>query len=144
MAAIVSEETIQQASASLSRCLENPGFLERFYELFMASSEEVREKFRDTDFSRQRAVLRDSLYAMMTAAGTASGPAHLALEDLARRHSRAELDVRPELYTLWLDTLIQAVKECDASFSEELEEAWRGSLSAGIELMKAAYVGSGS
>ena len=30
-----------------------PGFLDRFYELFMASSEEVAKKFADTDLKKQ-------------------------------------------------------------------------------------------
>lgn len=33
------------------------------------------------------------------------------LQRIAKRHSRADLDIRAELYSLWLDCLIQAARE---------------------------------
>ena len=44
--------------ASLKRCLADADFLREFYELFMASSPEVRDKFKDTEFPRQYRILR--------------------------------------------------------------------------------------
>ena len=130
---------IQRARDSLERCNAGSGFLERFYELFMATSPEIREKFADTDFERQRKALRDSLFLMLSAAGTTKGLAHRELEKLARRHSRAQLDIKPEWYALWLDCLLEAVSEHDPEFSPEIDEAWRDSLRPGIELLIAAY-----
>jgi hemoglobin-like flavoprotein len=133
------QDEIRQARDSLSRCVASPAFLDRFYELFMASSPEVAEKFASTDFARQKQVLEDSLYLMLSAAGTTGGVAHAQLEKLAKRHSRGELDVRPELYSLWLDSLMKAVRESDPSYSPELEKAWREALKDGIEFLKARY-----
>jgi len=45
------------------------------------------------------------------------------LERLAKLHSRAELDIKPELYDLWFDRLVQAVKEFDPMFDMETETA---------------------
>jgi hypothetical protein len=54
-------EAIERTRESLGRCIECETFLERFYELFMASSPAVGALFRNTDFERQKRVLRDSL-----------------------------------------------------------------------------------
>ena len=49
------------------------------------------------------------------------------------------LAIRPELYDLWLDCLIRAVREHDRSFSSETERAWRNVMERGIEFMKSRY-----
>ena len=67
------------------------------------------------------------------------GFAHRELEKLAKRHSRAQLDVKPEWYDLWLDCLLKSVAEFDPEYSEELDTAWRESLRDGIELLKLGY-----
>jgi hemoglobin-like flavoprotein len=125
---------IQRTRESLGRCVECETFLARFYELFMASSPEVAELFRNTDFERQRRVLRDSLYAMLVAAGTTGGPAHDEVARLARLHKN--IGVTHDMFTLWLDALIQAAREHDVHFTDELENDWRSALSGPIELMK--------
>ena len=62
-------------------------------------------------------------------------PDHEMIEDA----SRAELDIKPELYDLWLDRLVQAVREFDPKFDPEIETAWRRVLRPGIEFMKSRY-----
>lgn len=126
---------IRRTRESLGRCVECDTFLQRFYELFMESSPEVAKLFQNTDLERQKGMLRDSLYAMLVAAGTTKGPAHDEIERLAGRHH--EVGVTPDLYTLWLDALIEAAREHDRHFSDALENDWRASMSAGIALMKA-------
>lgn len=131
--------TIQMARDSLTRCRKDAAFLDRFYELFVASSAEIRDKFSQTDFERQKSVLSDSLFLMLSAAGTTEGYAHAQLERLAKRHNRNALDIKPEWYALWLDCLIQAVAEHDPEFTELVESSWRDSLQGGIDLLIAGY-----
>ena len=50
-----------------------------------------------------------------------------------------DLDIKPELYDLWLDRLVQAVGEFDPMFDPEIEAAWRRLLQPGIEFMKSRY-----
>jgi len=134
----MSEEELELFHDSLSRCSSTPRFLERFYELFLASSPEVRDKFRQTDFPKQRRVLKASLYMMMLAAeGRPEGRDHL--ERIAVRHGRGGLDIRPPLYDLWLMSLLQAARECDPSWSAETERVWRQVMEEGIAFMKARY-----
>ena len=126
--------------SSLKRCLAEPDFLTHFYDLFLASSEEVRDKFKDTDFERQTRVLADSLYMMaVVAQGENRGPAWAEVGRLAHLHSRSQLDVRPGLYDLWLKCLLQAVERHDPEFSPSVEEAWRSTFRAGIEHMRSRY-----
>ena len=110
-------------------------FLERFYELFMASSPKVAELFQRTDLERQKQMLRDSLYVMLVAAGTTKGPAHDEVERLAKRHR--DVGVTDDMFALWLDALIAAAREHDTHFSDDLERDWRSTMSVPIALMKA-------
>lgn len=134
----MNEQEIELFNDSLERCTRASGFLDRFYELFLASSEEVPQKFKHTDFRKQKRVLKISLYMMMLVTeGKVEGDAHL--ERIARLHSRRELDIKPELYELWLDCLIRAVKDFDPLCNRETERVWRKIMRAGIEFMKSKY-----
>ena len=126
--------------ASLRRCLAHTDFLREFYESFMGSSPEVRDKFRNTEFPRQTRVLADSLYIMAVASESrADAIAWKELDRLAERHSRNGLDIRPEFYESWLECLIKAAREFDPDFSPEIEVAWRSALAPGIEHLRARY-----
>ena len=126
--------------ASLKRCLANNAFLHDFYELFMASSPEVREKFKGTDFPRQARVLADSLYIMSVASESKEDAiAWKQLDRLAEAHSRRGLDIRPDLYQSWLDCLLKAASQYDLELSPAMEGAWRRALAPGIEHLRAAY-----
>jgi hemoglobin-like flavoprotein len=130
---------VEQARDSLSRCVKVNGFLDRFYELLMASSDEIRAKFETTDFDRQMKVLQDSLFVMMVAAGTTTGMAHKELAKLAERHNRKNLAIKPEWYKNWIDCLMETVAEVDPEYTPELQTAWRESLKGGIELLSSKY-----
>jgi hemoglobin-like flavoprotein len=122
----------------MTRCLGLPGFLDRFYEIFLASSPEVAEKFANTEFGRQKVALGQSLYLMVMA--TEGGEAAAAYIDrIAQRHARDALDIRPELYDLWLDALVATARELDPGFDDHTETVWREMLGPGIEMMRARY-----
>ncbi|HWA16613.1 MAG TPA: globin [Gemmatimonadales bacterium] len=123
---------------SLDRCLLSPGFLKRFYELFLASSPEVRQKFQHVDMTRQRQVLHQSLkLTLMAAYGTPESTR--GLQGLAETHSRQARDIPPHLYQLWLDALIKAAEEHDPQFTPDLVIAWRDMLTPAIQFIVARY-----
>lgn len=129
---------VSSFSRSLSRCIGNPRFLDRFYELFINSSEAVAGKFRDTDLERQKRALSSSLYAMVMA--SEGGEAAIAyLDQIARRHGRQDLDIPAEMYDQWLECLIRAVRESDPEFTPEVEQVWRGMMRFGIQFMRDRY-----
>jgi hemoglobin-like flavoprotein len=131
------ERDVELFNDSIERCSCRPDFLRRFYTLFLASSDTVAKKFEHTDLRRQARLLKTSLYIMMLASDETERIVHL--ERLARLHSSAGLDIKPELYDLWLDRLLQAVKEFDPMFDPETETAWRHVLQPGTEFMKSGY-----
>jgi hemoglobin-like flavoprotein len=131
------ERDFELFNDSIERCSGKPEFLSRFYALFLASSSAVAKKFETTDLRRQARLLRTSLYIMMLSGGDSERTVHL--ERLAQLHSRTQMDIKPELYDLWLDRLMQAVEEFDPMFNMEIEIAWRRLLQPGIEFMKSRY-----
>ena len=125
---------------SLTRCLAVPAFLEGFYDRFVGSSEEVREKFRGVDLKRQVRMLQDSLYVVAVAVqGEEGSPARGPLPFLAARHSRHDLDIRPGLYDLWIDCIVETARVHDPQFSPEIEAAWRETLTFGANYMRERY-----
>jgi len=123
---------------SYHRCEKSGDFLDRFYEKFLAASPRVAEKFADTDFERQKHALQLSL-RMMALSSVGGDAADLYLEYIARRHDRHHLDIEPDLYTLWLDALIDTVRECDPEFDAGVERAWRTVMRHGIDYMTSHY-----
>ncbi len=123
---------------SFERCRTNPRFLDRFYDLFLGSSPTVAAKFTQTDLSRQKMMLTISLYIFIDLAyrGELTYP---YIDRIAQVHSRTGKDIPAELYTLWLESLIQAVRECDPRFDPPTEAAWRRVLGIGIAYMTARY-----
>jgi hemoglobin-like flavoprotein len=136
----VEARVVQSFVDSLKRCLAVPSFIDSFYQSFVSSSEEVREKFRNTDLQRQARMLSDSLYVLAVAVqGQAGSPARGDLPRLAERHSRRDLDIRPPLYDHWLACLIDTARRHDPQFTPEIEAAWRATLAVGIAYMKGRY-----
>src|ERR1700730_10193504 len=83
------EGDVELFNDSIERCSCRSDFLNRFYTLFLASSDTVAKKFEHTDLRKQARVLKTSLYIMMSASGGPERTVHL--ERIAKLHSRAEL-----------------------------------------------------
>lgn len=124
--------------ASVKRCEESESFLHEFYERFMASSPTIRERFADTDFTIQHPMLLRSL--KLCAAATAGDPEGLReLRERAETHSRAHLNIRPELYELWRQALIETACQFDEHWNQKIEDAWSHVLGAVIDHMVRYY-----
>ncbi len=50
-----------------------------------------------------------------------------------------QLDIRPGLYDLWTECLIETARQHDPAFSDELERAWREVLAFGVRYMLDHY-----
>jgi hemoglobin-like flavoprotein len=129
------EKVVAAFDESLRRCDTNPNFLDIFYEKFLASSPKVQAKFANTDFSRQKRFLRASFYLILLASEDEKHGPERYLKYLAARHSASDLNVGAHLYDLWLDSLLQAVRECDPDYRPEVEEAWEEMMGIGIRYM---------
>ena len=121
----------------LSSEIDGLGFFDTFYRHFLDSSAEARQKFQNTDFSLQKQMLRESLGHMERFSQFKR--ADDVILNLAKRHSRMQLDIAPALYDAWLTSLVAAVAVHDPEFDRDVEIAWRMQLAAGIEYMKLNY-----
>lgn len=115
----------------------NPAFVSRFYELFLASSPEVAGRFENTDMSRQKTMLHDSFTTLVEFNRQRRLSTQMA--HLAAVHGPNASDIRPALYDLWLESLIQTVAEFDPDFDRDVELAWRLTLAPGISYLQFAY-----
>ncbi|MFT7128285.1 MAG: hemoglobin-like flavoprotein [Gammaproteobacteria bacterium] len=134
----LSEAAIDDFHESLERCSISPNFLQDFYRRFTASSPEIAGKFVNTNLKTQARILKTSLYMAMLA----SDQNHEAREYLGRianRHDRKGLDIKPEYYDLWIESMISAVREYDPQFNNETEKLWRKFMQPAIEYMKSQY-----
>lgn len=135
----MNDSTLAVVDGSMRRCLASAGFLDLFYEKFLAASPLVREKFARTDFAAQKRALRASLQLMLLAAeDEATGPERY-LKDLARAHGSQGLDIGAELYDLWLDSLLETVAATDPEHSPAVREAWEQVMLVGIHYMCTRY-----
>lgn len=128
-------EQPNEVMASYYRCRRDENFIDTFYNLFLAKSPEIARMFAKTDFRIQKLMLRQSLLEMICFHRGLEGTRE-EIERLARRH--VELDVKPEMYAMWLDALCEAVAKHDPEYTPELEQRWREAMRKSIDEMLAA------
>ena len=121
---------------SYGRCCASPDFFDSFYRHFLASSPLIREKFVDTDMTAQKQLLRQGIMNLVM---HARGMSDSKLRALGESHSRQRLDIRPELYDLWLDALLLSISAHDKACDADIRQAWREVLNQGIAVIKAGY-----
>ena len=123
---------------SLERCESYGEFGGVFYEMFLNASQEIPLHFANTEFVRQRSVLHDSV-RMMVEHDVAEPQMREMLERLGATHSRANRDIQPRLYELWLDSVCETSKLLDPEWDEKLDRLWRVRLRSGMQIIMAAY-----
>ena len=134
----MANEKYQAVMQSYERCWVQKGFFDEFYKLFMNSSPEIKALFQNTDFKKQNVLLRVSLLYIISYA-QASDLYREKIEELGVLHGRSKLNIRPELYPLWVNSLMQAVSKYDSHFNDGLEKSWREALQKGIDIMISKY-----
>lgn len=135
VASKIPEGVIATFHDSLDRCNRIPEFIDLFYERFLGSSPEIQARFEGVDLDRQKRMIKTSLYVSMLVADLNEAATSM-LRRVADRH--VELEISDHEYDLWMSSLLDTVKECDRSYSSEVEEAWKLVMSRGIEVMKEA------
>ena len=121
---------------SYGRCCASDGFFDSFYQNFLASSPQIRDRFANTDMPAQKLLLRQGILNLVM---YARGMPDTKLRALGESHSRERLDIRPELYDLWLDALLLTISEHDKECDADVRQAWREVLNKGIAVIKAGY-----
>ncbi|MFC4260936.1 globin [Marinobacter lacisalsi] len=121
---------------SYGRCCRDEQFFINFYTFFMDSSEQIRERFANTDMAAQRHLLRNGIMQLIL---TARGMSDRKLRALGESHDRHHYNIDPAWYELWLTALMKAVRHHDPEYSPALEEEWHEVLRPGIDLIRGAY-----
>lgn len=129
---------VELVNDSLERCPNQLKFFEAFYRRFRTSSDSVAAKFEQTSVRAQSRALRESFYLLLRAV-SGDPEAWQQLELRAMRHDRRHLDIHPWMYQDWLECLIETIRDFDADFDAETEDAWRRIMRQGIDFMIARY-----
>lgn len=118
---------------SYGRCLRDKHFIDRFYEVFMASHPAIPTMFAHTDMFRQRLALRRGVsIAILHAAG--STLAKRSVERMADVHGAGgRAPVPPHFYAHWLESLIEVIAETDPAADTALLVRWRRAMNAVID-----------
>ena len=124
----------ERSFARLNEADRSQLFFDRFYQRFFAADPRVADRFGATDMAHQKQMLRESLAEMAEFALTRQSNPYIVT--LARIHGLRGRDIPVELYDLWLDCLVDCVREIDPEATDSVALAWRIVMGPGIEFMK--------
>ncbi len=82
----------------------------------------------------QKKMLSQSLYQMMTFYNTKRDSDYM--RKIAGIHGKKGHDIPEELYELWLESLLETVKELDPKYNRDVGLAWKMILAMGVTFMK--------
>lgn len=127
-----------ELTASYYRCRENDRegrFLDTFYQLFLAKSPDITAMFANTNFVIQKLMLRQSLLEMICFDRGMAG----TREEIGRLGGRHKgFGVTPEMYSMWIDALCEAIRKHDSECTPELERIWRQAMQRSVDEMVSA------
>lgn len=135
----MNKEIIDQVRQSYDRCLNDGAFFDKFYDRFLASSPEVRAKFSNTNFAKQKDLLNKGISMMIMYAGGDNAVANNVISRLRESHNSAHMDIPPRLYVLWKRVLMETISESDPKYTSEISEAWSQVLDVGIKDISDGY-----
>jgi len=109
------------------------------YDIFLASSPKVREKFAHSDFSRQKAARQTSFHAMLTTAKDGAAAPGQNLNDLAERHSSRQLNIGRSSTTCGWRACWPLFKSATPQYDEPFRDAWERVMVVGIGYLLSRY-----
>lgn len=113
-------------------------FIPAFYDRFLSTSDEIRDKFKHTDFEKQNEMLLHSL--TLSAGATSGDPESLReVRERAETHDRHHLNIEPRLYEFWTTSVIDTAREFDDEWNTTVEEAWNTILGFVVRHMTKYY-----
>jgi len=134
----MNEKIIETVKQSHGHCLMKGDFVGRFYEIFLASHQDIPKLFAKTDMVEQKKLLRHGinciiLYAQESITGKS------CLGRIRKTHSKDKMDIKPFYYQFWFDSLIKTISEFDHKFNDEVESAWKEVIQYGIQYISDGY-----
>ena len=132
------EEKAQEVMMSFGRASMKGDLIDRFYQIFLASHPTIRPRFQNTDFEKQKALLKQGVnLIIMYAKGNIVGKT--GLERIRDTHQKSKMNIPPQLYSYWTQSLLKAISEMDPKFNSELEKFWKEIVARGVEFIIDGY-----
>ena len=129
----------QLVRQSFQRCSAfGDEFFDSFYAHLVDRETAIGQMFAATDMHKQNQLIEEGI-GQLIAFAEGNSESETRIRELGRSHGRHYINVPPEYYPLWVDSLMKAVKENDPQYSPELEAQWRKVVAPGIELMISLY-----
>ncbi|WHZ21553.1 MAG: hypothetical protein OJF47_000665 [Nitrospira sp.] len=130
--------SLAEVKESYSRCCTNPKFFELFYTNFRASHPAIAPMFAKTDMAKQKSLLRQGVSMMLMHLG-GNNVGTTGIDRIGESHSKKKMNIDPNLYDHWINSLVKTVKECDTRLTPELEIEWRKTLRSGVDRIVSFY-----
>lgn len=125
---------LQRSYLRISRTSE---FYDTFYEI-LTQDAQVAKHFEGVGEARRAFFAKTSIPTLIMYV-MGSPLAEKRMRSLAKTHGRDQINVHPDLYEFWLETVIAMLWKYDEEFDEELEVIWRRAIRKGIEIFIDAY-----
>lgn len=94
--------------------------------------------FAQVDMQQQNRLIRQGVEHLVSFA-VGSEESSEALRRVGISHGQHGLNIAPELYPIWLDTLMDTVRNHDPEATDDVEAAWRVVARGGLDLIASLY-----
>jgi len=128
----------EEVKKSLGRCLHWGDVFETFYRIFLERDPRIPERFVSTDWQEQKKLLRQGVNNVIGFYDGSYTAKHV-MERIRHTHGRERLNIPPDLYSHWVESMIEAVRTLDPEFSPTLEQYWREILRSGTNYVVMGY-----
>jgi len=130
---------IKEIRASYGRCISVPDFFDQFYNRFLSSNPAIGEKFSETDFTKQKELIKHGVN-MMIGFYESNPIAVNVLNRIRDSHCKDKMDINPRYYQFWKDSLLATISVNDKKLDNNLRSAWEQVLSLGIDHISGGYL----
>jgi hemoglobin-like flavoprotein len=120
---MIMNSLVRTIKASLNRTVVSKHFFDRFYDAFITSHPDVARLFANTDMAAQKVRLHHGLVQGLAYLDGKSF-AKDTMERLRVSHGPDGMNIPPELYNYWRQSLLKVVKDTDPKYTPEVEKAW--------------------
>ncbi len=110
------------------------GFFDLFYKKLIKNDPVIAKLFENTNIKKQSEMLMQSITYVTSFSATLEPTEEF--DDIAKLHGRDNLNLSADYFDIWLDCLLETVRERDPDFDECINRSWRTVMAPGIEYMK--------
>ena len=129
---------IELVKKSFDRCAAKGDIIGDFYDIFLESHPDISPQFANTNFVQQKKLLLQGLdLTIMFATDEPVGK--IGINRIKKSHCKTALNITPELYPYWKQSLLRAISELDPEFSDKLKEQWDLVLQKSIDYIISGY-----